>query len=234
MQSLNFNQYFLINYFNFIEFSDRDRIENEATIASLKYPPIPNFLTKKGFRSILVLQNHELRKLARLGGISTVSGFNASSKSDTSVWPYPCSHPFFKTCWLFRTLNAQSLATIAHQLRILWTCLRWDDMTTEPTSDGKIVEETDAGIVSMVILNTRIRGRFSERTEYLRSTLLTPYDYKDRQSKSVEVYTSKNNTPRRSGLRKRNDQKLHRKSKKNNGLMRMNWIYGKSNYLRKM
>lgn len=157
-------------------------IKREATLAPLKYPPTHNFLTKKGFRSILVLQNYELRKLARVGGKMAVGGFNPLSKSNTSVWPYPCSRPFFKTCWLFRTLNARSLATVAQQLRILWACLRWDDMTTKPpTSNGKIVNNTDTGIVSMEILKHRIRGRFCERTEYLRLTLLIPYGYADPQ-----------------------------------------------------
>lgn len=157
-------------------------IKLDATLPPLKYPPMHNFLTKKGFRSILVLQNYELRKLARVGGKMTVSGFNPLSKSNTSVWPYPCSRPFFKTCWLFRTLNARTLATVALQLRILWASLRWDDMSAKPpTNNGKIVNNTDTGIVSMEILKHRIRGRFSERTDYLRLTLLIPYGYADPQ-----------------------------------------------------
>lgn len=157
-------------------------VKREATLAPLKYPPIHNFLAKKGFRSVLVLQNYELRKLARLGGKLTVNGFNPLSKSNTSVWPYPCSRPFFKTCWLFRTLNARTLGTVAQQLRILWACLRWDDMTAKPpTSNGKIVNNTDTGIVSMEILKHRIRGRFCEKNDYLRLTLLIPYGYADPQ-----------------------------------------------------
>lgn len=167
-------------------------IKREATLAPLKYPPIHNFLTKKGFRSILVLQNYELRKLARLGGKMTVNGFNPLSKSNTSVWPYPCSRPFFKTCWLFRTLNARTLATVSQQLRILWACLRWDDMTAKPpTSNGKIVNNTDTGIVSMEILKNRIRGRFCDKTDYLRLTLLIPYGYADPQPNRGKLFPTK-------------------------------------------
>lgn len=166
-------------------------IKREATLPPLKYPPIHNFLTKKGFRSILVLQNYELRKLARVGGKMAACGFNPLSKSNTSVWPYPCSRPFFKTCWLFRTLNARSLATVSQQLRILWACLRWDDMTAKPpTSNGKIVNNTDTGIVSMELLKNRIRGRFCERTDYLRLTLLIPYGYADPQPNRGKILTS--------------------------------------------
>lgn len=157
-------------------------IKTDTMLAPLKYPAMNNFLTKKGFRSIMVLQNYELRKLGRMGGKMVVSGFNPMSKSNTTVWPYPCSRPFFKTCWLFRTLNARTLSTIALQLRIIWSCLRWDDMVAKPpTSNGKIVTNTDTGIVSTEILKNRIRGRFSERTDYLRLTLLIPYGYADPQ-----------------------------------------------------
>lgn len=157
-------------------------IKLEATLPPLKYPAMNTFLSKKGFRSIMVLQNYELKKLARLGGKMTVAGFNPLSKSNTVVWPYPCSRPFFKTCWLFRTINSRTLANVALQLRILWSSLRWDDMTAKPpTSNGKIVNNTDTGIVSMEILKNRIRGRFSEKTDYLRLTLLIPYGYADAQ-----------------------------------------------------
>jgi len=50
------------------------------------------------------------------------------SQANQQVWPYPCSRPLFKTCWLYRTVNLRSLAAAALQLRIMWACLRWDDM----------------------------------------------------------------------------------------------------------
>ena len=54
------------------------------------------------------------------------------------VWPYPCPRPTFKCCWLYRTASLESLQSVALQLRILWACLKWDDMHTKPaTLDGK-------------------------------------------------------------------------------------------------
>lgn len=157
-------------------------IKREATLQPLKYPPMNNFITKKGFRTIMVLHNYEMKKLARLGGKMVVAGFNPLSKSNPTAWPYPCSRPFFKTCWLYRTLSARTLACIALQLRILWCSLRWDDMIAKPpTNNGKIVTNTDTGIVSTEILKHRIRGRFSEINDYLRLTLLIPYGYADPQ-----------------------------------------------------
>lgn len=154
----------------------------ETTLQPLEYPSMNNFLPKKGYRSIMVLHVHEIKKLARLGGKMTVNGFNPLSKSNPSIWPYPCSRPFFKTCWLYRTLNARTLPTLALQLKIIWCCLRWDDMLAKPpTNNGKIVTNTDTGIVSTEILRHRIGGRFSEQTDYLRLTLLIPYGYADPQ-----------------------------------------------------
>lgn len=164
-------------------------IRTEPSLLPLKYPPMNNFLTKKGFRSILVLHNFETRRLARLGGKMNVNGFNPLSKSNPTVWPYPCSRPLFKTCWLFRTLNARTLASIALQLRIIWCCLRWDDMVAKPpTNNGKIVTNTETGIVSTEILKHRIGGRFSEKNDYLRLTLLIPYGYADPQPNRGKIH----------------------------------------------
>lgn len=164
-------------------------IKLEASLAPLKYPQMNSFLSKKGFRSIMVLHNYEIRKMARLGGKIIVSEFNPQSKSNPTLWPYPCSRPFFKTCWLFRTLSSRTLASLALQLRIIWCCLRWDDMTARPpTNNGKIVTNTDTGIVSTEILKHRVSGRFSEKNEYLRLTLLIPYGYADPQpSKGIKI-----------------------------------------------
>lgn len=163
-------------------------VKLDATLPPLKYPAMHNFLSKKGFRSILVLQNYELKKLARIGGKMVLNGFNPMSKSNTTVWPYPCPRPLFRTCWLYKTLNARALAAVAMQLRILWCSLRWDDIQTKPpTANGKIVTNTDTGIVSTDILKSRIRGRFSERMEYLRFTLVIPYGYADAQRKQGNV-----------------------------------------------
>lgn len=94
----------------------------------VKYPSYSHFVSRSKKRSALILSTPELRKLSRLGGKMSVSGFHHQAKANPQAWPYQCSRPLFKTCWLYRTVNIRSLAAAAHQLRIMWASLRWDDM----------------------------------------------------------------------------------------------------------
>lgn len=143
----------------------------------VKYPLCSTFCTKNKHRSILLLPQHELRKLSRLGGRAPVQGFHHQAKANLSVWPYPCSRPLFKTCWLYRTVGLKSLAAAAIQLRILWTCLRWDDMAAKPLStDGKSQVTTDTELVTLEILEHRQVGQFLDRTQYMRRKVVIPLE----------------------------------------------------------
>lgn len=161
----------------------------------VKYPLCSTFHTRSKAKTLMVLPHHELRKISRQAGHSTVSGFSHSAKPNQAVWPYPCARPLFKTCWLYRTVNLQWLASAALQLRIMWACLRWDDMAAKPaTADGKHQLTTDTEIVSLELLKHRHIGQFSERTQYLRRRVVIPLEL----PKTVREVTSI-----RSGLRKR-------------------------------
>lgn len=105
---------------------------------NLILPIPPNFRAADGTPSILSLPMYEIMKLARTGGKNLANGFHIMAKTNTTVWPYQCPRPLFKTCWIYRTLTLNSYAAMALQIRILWTCLRWDDMGAKPTNiDGK-------------------------------------------------------------------------------------------------
>ncbi|XP_014598172.1 PREDICTED: nucleosome-remodeling factor subunit NURF301 isoform X1 [Polistes canadensis] len=161
----------------------------------VKYPLCSTFCTKNKRRSILLLPQHELRKLARVGGRTSVQGFHHMAKANLAVWPYPCPRPLFKTCWLYRTVGLKSLAAAALQLRILWACLRWDDMAAKPLSiDGKHQITTDTEIMSLEILKHRHVGQFLDRAQYLRRKVVIPLEI----PKQIREVTSI-----RSGLRKR-------------------------------
>ncbi|KAJ1519876.1 hypothetical protein ONE63_004117 [Megalurothrips usitatus] len=161
----------------------------------IKYPSYSSFVTRSKKRSAMVLSSQELRKLSRLGGKMAVHGFHHQAKANPQAWPYPCSRPLFKTCWLYRTVNIRSLAAASLQLRIMWASLRWDDMMAKPpTNDGKHQVTTDTEIMSMEILKHRHLGQFMDRTQYLMRKVVIPLEL----PKTVREVTSI-----RSGLRKR-------------------------------
>lgn len=143
----------------------------------VKYPICSTFQTRKRIRSMLVLPKHDIRKLARNAGRIHIHGFHQMAKSNNSVWPYPCARPLFKTCWVYRTVNLKSLAAVALQLRILWACLRWDDMQVKPpNSDGKHQITTETEILSLELLKHRHIGPFLEKTQYLRRKVIIPLE----------------------------------------------------------
>ncbi|XP_065345796.1 nucleosome-remodeling factor subunit NURF301 isoform X2 [Cloeon dipterum] len=161
----------------------------------VKYPLTSKFCSHSKKSTILALSHHELRKMARKCGYTYVHGFSHTAKANQSVWPYPCPRPLFKTCWMYRMTLATSLATVATQLRILWHCLRWDDMQTKPpNSDGKNQVTTDTEITSTELLKHRHIGQFLEKTQYLRRKVVIPIDL----PKAAREVTSM-----RVGLRKR-------------------------------
>uniref|UniRef100_A0A1A9ZBU0 Nucleosome-remodeling factor subunit NURF301 n=1 Tax=Glossina pallidipes TaxID=7398 RepID=A0A1A9ZBU0_GLOPL len=160
-----------------------------------KFPLISNFLTHKQKRSLLILPRYEVLKLARLGAKVPACGFHHLAKNNQLVWPYPCSRPLFKTCWSYRTCNVTTLSAVALQLRVLWCCLRWDDMAAKPPSaDGKHQMTTENEIVTLELLKFKTGGRYGERTQYLRRKVVIPLEL----PKTVREVTSI-----RSGLRKR-------------------------------
>jgi nucleosome-remodeling factor subunit BPTF len=170
--------------------------QNGATATTaLKYPALTTHTTVKGTKSILMLSKMDLEKCARRAGKYYHLGLNHQAKNNNSVWPYPCSRPFFRTCWIYRTFCANSFSSLGLQLRIIWTCLRWDDMQTKPmTLDGKNQVTTDTEIVTTEILKHRNVGEFSEFTQYFRRRVVIPLEL----PKTVREVQSI-----RSGLRKR-------------------------------
>ena len=162
----------------------------------VKYPLAPTFWSKAhNKRNILIQSKHDLRKLSRTGGLDTGEGYNYNAKANQSVWPYPCPRPTFKTSWMFRTAGMTSLHSVAMQLRILWMCIRWDDMSTKPPNpDAKNQITTDNEIVTTEILKHRNKGRFLEQTQYFQRRVSIPLD---QPRKQVDY------SPIRSGLRKR-------------------------------
>lgn len=160
-----------------------------------KYPAVSTHTTLKNTKSILVLAKYEINRIARRAGKFYAIQYNHQAKNNNSVWPYPCPRPFFRTCWIYRSFCANTFAALGLQLRILWTCLRWDDMQTKPsTLDGKNQITTDTEIVTTELLKHRNVGAFMDLTQYFRRRVVIPLEL----PKTVREVQSI-----RSGLRKR-------------------------------
>lgn len=93
------------------EFSTRDRVRLlkfsrcKKTRSGTALPSYRKFVTKSSKKSIFVLPNDDLKKLARRGGIREVPVFNYNAKPALDVWPYPSPRPTFGITWRSVTIN---------------------------------------------------------------------------------------------------------------------------------
>lgn len=148
----------------------------------------------RGKRSILLSDKLELRRLAR-NITKQLPGFHYGSKS-VPEWIYPCPRPLFSTCWRYRMTLSTCLSACALQLRILWACIRWDDLDYKPTTPpGPHTVSTDTEIITTELLQKRHRGVYGLHTQYLQRKIIVPIGggggHRDEY------------TPIRSGLRER-------------------------------
>ncbi|XP_059156808.1 nucleosome-remodeling factor subunit BPTF-like isoform X2 [Physella acuta] len=160
-----------------------------------RLPMCHKFETPSKKKSILILDRNELRKMARQGSKRESVLFNYNCKMNNVCWPYPCPRPLFKTAWRFRTMTLQSLAAAALQLRVLWACIKWDDMAAKPPAGGTNTVSTETEITTTELLKRREVGIDGLRSEFLVRKIVVPLGVPD---KPKEKYT-----PQRSGLRER-------------------------------
>lgn len=84
--------------------------ESKKQSKIVRYPLAPHFYAKtRRKRNLLLLAKHDVRRMARKGGVNTAEGFNYNAKNNSSAWPYPCPRPTFRTTWLYRTACMDSL-----------------------------------------------------------------------------------------------------------------------------
>lgn len=99
------------------EYSTRDRVRllkfsrTKKTRSGTALPSYRKFVTKSSKKSIFVLPNDELKKLARRGGIREVPIFNYNAKPALDIWPYPSPRPTFGITWRFVSLGSFDLAS---------------------------------------------------------------------------------------------------------------------------
>ncbi|XP_078454858.1 nucleosome-remodeling factor subunit BPTF isoform X9 [Lampetra planeri] len=181
------------------EHSTRDRVKLQRFARPRKarsttaLPSYRKFVTRSGRKSVFVLPSEELRKLARRAAVREVLGFSYMAKPAWDVWPYPAPRPTFAIAWRYRLQTVRSLAAASLMLRLLWACLRWDEMLVKPSGSSTRTETTDTEITTTEIIKRRDVGMFGLRSEYCIRKIICPID--------VPETTKETPTPQRKGLR---------------------------------
>ncbi|XP_045069264.1 nucleosome-remodeling factor subunit BPTF-like isoform X4 [Coregonus clupeaformis] len=183
------------------EYSTRDRVRLLKFSRSMKtrsgtaLPSYRKFVTKSSKKSIFVLPNDDLKKLARRGGIREVPIFNYNAKPALDIWPYPSPRPTFGITWRYRLQTVKSLAGVSLMLRLLWACLRWDDMAVKPSPavGTTRTESSETAITTTEIIKRRDVGPHGIRSEYCIRKIICPI--------GVTEAPKETPTPQRKGLR---------------------------------
>lgn len=95
------------------EYSTRDRVtllkfsKTKKARSGTALPSYRKFVTKSSKKSIFVLPNDDLKRLARKAGFREVPIFNYNAKPATDIWPYPSPRPTFGISW--RSVTHSSL-----------------------------------------------------------------------------------------------------------------------------
>ncbi|XP_055753764.1 nucleosome-remodeling factor subunit BPTF-like isoform X5 [Salvelinus fontinalis] len=183
------------------EYSTSDRVRllkfsrSKKTRSGTALPSYRKFVTKSSKKSIFVLPNDDLKKLARRGGIREVPIFNYNAKPAMDIWPYPSPRPTFGITWRYRLQTVKSLAGVSLMLRLLWACLRWDDMAVKPSPavGTTRTESSETAITTTEIIKRRDVGPHGIRSEYCIRKIICPVGVTDAPKETP--------TPQRKGLR---------------------------------
>uniref|UniRef100_A0A4W4EI56 Bromodomain PHD finger transcription factor n=1 Tax=Electrophorus electricus TaxID=8005 RepID=A0A4W4EI56_ELEEL len=167
----------------------------KKTRSGTALPSYRKFTTKSCRKSIFVLPSDELKKLARNGGFREVPVFSYNAKPATDIWPYPSPRPTFGITWRYRLQTVKSLAGVSLMLRLLWACLRWDDMAVKPSSNAGTTrtETSDTDITTTEIIKRRDVGPYGIRSEYCIRKIICPIGIPEEPKETP--------TPQRKGLR---------------------------------
>lgn len=158
-----------IKLVKFAKLGQRIPAKKKATL-----PSCHKFLTPSGKKTLFALEKFEFRKLSRKGGKCETKAFNYNCKMNNVNWIYPCPRPVFKTAWRYRTQTCRSYGAVGSQLRILWACLRWDDLAVKPPAGGTNTISTETEITTKELLKRRDVGPHNLRSEFLVRKIVVP------------------------------------------------------------
>uniref|UniRef100_A0A4W6FTQ3 Bromodomain PHD finger transcription factor n=1 Tax=Lates calcarifer TaxID=8187 RepID=A0A4W6FTQ3_LATCA len=167
----------------------------KKTRSDTALPSYRKFVTKSNRKSIFVLPHDDLKVLARRGGFREVPVFSYNAKPALDIWPYPSPRPTFGITWRYRLQTVKSLAGVSLMLRLLWACLRWDDMAVKPSAavGTTRTETSDTEITTTEIIKRRDVGPYGIRSEYCIRKIICPL--------GVPETPKETHTPQRKGLR---------------------------------
>lgn len=174
----------------------------KCQIAKAKMPKCHDFLTKRTkMRSILVLPQMELHKLARSGGFKEAKSFSYTAKQNNYIWPYGMTpRPSFRTCWLYKNRIIDTIQDVALQLKVFYASIRWDDLQVRPPASGHNTITTDESTITVELLKKRDKLPYLTHSEYLIRKTVTPIE---QPTKYRKVGIKKSTPSARSGLRAR-------------------------------
>ncbi|XP_077575012.1 nucleosome-remodeling factor subunit BPTF-like isoform X2 [Stigmatopora nigra] len=172
------------------KFSRTKKVRSDTALPSYR-----KFLTKSNRKSIFVLPHDNLKVLARRGGFREVPVFNYNAKPAQDIWPYPSPRPTFGITWRYRLQTVHTLAGVSLMLRLLWGCLRWDDMAVKPSAavGTTRTETSDTEITTTEIIKRRDVGPYGIRSEYCIRKIICPLGAPETPKET--------HTPQRKGLR---------------------------------
>ena len=175
---------------------------NKCAVAKPKLPPLHNFRTRHGqVRSLLVLPELELRKVARSGGQREARSFSYTAKQNIYIWPYGMTpRPNFRTCWLYRNQLIDTMQDVSLQLKVLNACMRWDDLTARPPVSGHNTIVTDDVTITIELLKRRDKLPYLTHSEYLIRRTTTS---NEQPTKYRKISSRKSTPSARTGLRAR-------------------------------
>uniref|UniRef100_A0A665VLW8 Bromodomain PHD finger transcription factor n=1 Tax=Echeneis naucrates TaxID=173247 RepID=A0A665VLW8_ECHNA len=173
-----------------LKFSRTKKMRSDTALPSYR-----KFVTKSNRKSIFVLPHDDLKVLARRGGFREVQVFSYNAKPALDIWPYPSPRPTFGITWRYRLQTVKSLAGVSLMLRLLWACLRWDDMAVKPSAavGTTRTETSDTEITTTEIIKRRDVGPYGIRSEYCIRKIICPL--------GVPETPKETHTPQRKGLR---------------------------------
>lgn len=158
-----------IKLVKYAKFGQKPTAKKKASL-----PPCHKYLTPSGRKSALALEKYDLKKMARKKGHSETKQFNYNCKMNNVNWIYPCPRPLFRTAWRYRTQTVKSFGGVGLQMRILWACLRWDDLAIKPPAGGTNTVSTESEITTKELLKRRDVGRDGLRSEFLVRKIVVP------------------------------------------------------------